>query len=88
MTPCTVFQSDSAFSVSGSAEGSQRSVADCNNDYLLIEGGYDPSEKNELGAPKTLQDRYCGSTFSMKSNATVAGRVCSKFHIFWVVWLS
>ena len=77
LTPCTIFQSDTAFSVSGSTEGSQRSVADCNNDYILIEGGYDPSEKNDLGLPKTLQDRYCGSQFSMKQSATISGRICS-----------
>ena len=92
LTPCTVTNGGTSFSVSTpntaatgliadveAAEGSQTLAANCNNDFLIFPGGFDPNPVNPLVVtdPTNANDRYCGERFNPQLVATVSSTVCS-----------
>ena len=75
MTPCKVVNGGASFSVStantkvtgedGSEVNgqSQNFPSNCNNDYVIFPGGYDPAV-SPLNTPTNALDRYCGEVFN------------------------
>lgn len=78
VTPCPQVSksASSAFSISGLSPVSNENLGACNNDYLVIVGGYDPTQPH---GPNNSQDRYCGSQLNVENNAATSSTVCSKF---------
>lgn len=58
----------------GSGGKSQKQVSDCNNDYVMITGGYDPSSAE---VPSNVGDRFCGENLNLASESTVSSTICS-----------
>lgn len=93
-TPCTVTAAGlSAFSVSraetaanAAAPGvSQILVSNCNNDYVIIPGGYDPAVP--LSTATNNWDRYCGERLNpligpngQAASVTVCSKLVSQAH--------
>ena len=77
MTPCSQVSktASSAFSISGLSAVSNVNPGACNNDYLIIAGGYDPSKPH---GPNNAQDRFCGAHLNVENNADTSSTICSK----------
>ena len=80
---CTLTNGGNAFAVSGTtAANSQATVAACNNDFLIVEGGYDPTKS--LTLPANTWDRYCGTAFNTDIAGTTSATVCSNSRLSFV----
>ena len=55
---------------------SQNKASNCNNDYLIIPGGYNPVTSPL--APTNALDRFCGEFFNPLSAKTTSATVCCK----------
>ena len=88
MTPCAVVTTQLPFSISTPVNSandntpdtsgvSQYGSLDCNNDYLVIPGGFN------LGNPTAVAnmafDRYCGEKLNAVPGSTTSTTVCSQF---------
>lgn len=92
MTACAVTSAPRAFSVStsntdaGGADGTeatdfsaQNFPSNCNNDYVLFPGGFNPTVIPNV--PTNAVDRFCGEAFNpLYTAATTSVTVCSKFN--------
>ena len=58
---------------------SQNLAANCNNDFLVFPGGFDPAVA--LTTPTNALDRFCGERFNVALAATQSATVCSKFSL-------
>lgn len=83
LKPCFTKQAESAFSLSRATDEdgmpsnftSQSRSRDCNNDYLVLTGGYDPSRSNIH--PAVAADRFCGERFNPAPLSSKSTTVCS-----------
>lgn len=57
---------------------SQILPSNCNNDYLVIPGGFDPATV-AVGAIGNVLDRFCGERFTTAIGSNIQSSVCSKF---------
>lgn len=65
-----------AFRLSGTdADKAQKTMDACNNDYLIIEAGYDPAVA--LSKETNSWDRFCGNAFNPGAEGASV-TVCSK----------
>lgn len=55
---------------------SQGLASDCNNDYLVIPGGFNSA--NPTPVANMAFDRYCGERLNALPNAAASSTVCSK----------
>ena len=90
MRNCYTACSETSFSVStSSADGdaalnrNQVSIADCNNDLIVMPGGSDPAVPYGGATQPNFADRFCGERLSYdEGNAPDAGtknlKVCCK----------
>ena len=87
LSTCAVTQAPTAFSISAenaAAAGtlpitngvSQVLPTNCNNDYVVIDGGFDPTA-NPINAPTNALDRFCGEAFNVLPNVAASSSVCS-----------
>lgn len=60
--------------VSGTAGKSQATLKDCNNDFLSITSGYDPSLAD---GPSNVGDRFCGERLNIAFASSVSSTICS-----------
>jgi hypothetical protein len=67
--------SDATTVAAGQPGYSQANLKDCNNDYLMIPDGYDPSQPDSL---TNFGDRYCGERFNVMPKTNSSSIVCSK----------
>ena len=88
---CPVTQAPTSFSISAensAATGAAATVvngasqalpSNCNNDYVVIDGGFDPTAA-PINAPTNALDRFCGEAFNVAPNTATSSTVCSNFH--------
>ena len=89
LTPCTVLTTQKAFSVSTASiisatnvtasltpDVSQTGSLNCNNDFLVIPGGFNVG--NPVSVPNMAFDRYCGERLNSLPGNNNSTTICSK----------
>jgi hypothetical protein len=88
-TTCVVTSSQQPFSLSVARSlptvalvGNSQSIStNCNNDYLIISGGYDPTNPNPNPPVTNMAfDRFCGERLNPQPSNGASVTVCSKFN--------
>ena len=93
LTPCTVTNAPSAFSISAQNTDpagatlpvvtgqSQNLPSNCNNDYVIFDGGFDPNPGGglKINDPSNALDRFCGQQLNVQPAQGASAPVCSKF---------
>nr|CAH0104683.1 unnamed protein product [Daphnia galeata] len=88
LTPCTVFTTQKAFSVSTASiisatnvtasfapDVSQTGSLNCNNDFLVIPGGFNVG--NPVSVPNMAFDRYCGERLNSLPGNNNSTTICT-----------
>ena len=73
----SILNADGTITAGVSTTGvSQILPSNCNNDYLIIAGGYDPTVV--VGVFGNVLDRFCGERFTTTIGSPLSSTVCSK----------
>ena len=93
-TPC-VTKRAKPFSLTTRAQESsgrsQSTLSECNNDFLLIPGGFNPKPTSTpIDDPLNSLDRYCGERLNPRFSALTSVTVCCMFaklfHFYYLIY--